>query len=112
LGNFTDPVNPFTGNLAFDTSNARRKTFPILGELIRMSCIDLQAELRETRAAIDRAGRKDLEAKLGAFPFDQAEALRRMEQWNKATPLERLDLERAWKAQFKQEYRNLRERAK
>src|SRR5207247_3787890 len=105
----TDPVNPFTGNLAFDTSNARRKTFPILGELIRMSCIDLLDELRKTRAAIERAGRKDLEAKLAMFPFDQAEALRRMEQWNKATPLERLDLERRWKYEFKDEYRKLRD---
>ena len=109
LSNFTDPVNPFGGNLAFDTSNARRKTFPILGELIRMSCIDLLDELRETRAAIDRTGRKDLEAKLGVFPFDQAEALKRMEQWNKATPLERLELERRWKYEFKEEYRKLRD---
>ncbi len=111
LSNFTDPVNPFSGNLAFDTSNARRKTFPILGDLIRMSCIDLLDELRETRAAIDRAGRKDLEAKLGVFPFDQAEALRRMTQWGKATPLQRVDLERAWKSEFKNEYAQLRKDA-
>ena len=101
LSNFTDPVNPFTGNLAFEVSNARRRTFTILGELIRMSCIDLLDELRETRIAIDRAGRKDLEAKLGTFPFDQAEALRRADQWSKATPLQRLELERKWKQEFK-----------
>ncbi|HEX3359272.1 MAG TPA: extracellular solute-binding protein [Tepidisphaeraceae bacterium] len=109
--NFTDPVDPFTGNLAFDTSNARRKTFPILGELIRMSCIDLLDDLRETRAEIDRAGRKDLEAKLGMFPFDQAEALRRLSAWSRATPLERIALEQKWKAEFREEYRRLREEA-
>lgn len=111
LSNFTDPVNPFSGNLAFDTSNARRRTFPILGELIRMSCIDLLDELRETRAAIERAGRKDLEAKLGVFPFDQAEAMRRMNAWQTATPLQRLELEREWKGQFKEEYERLRKLA-
>ena len=51
MTNFTDPVNRFTGNFAFDTSNTRRKTFPILGELIRMSCIDPLDELRQARAA-------------------------------------------------------------
>jgi hypothetical protein len=74
-----------------------------------MSCIDLLDELRETRAAIDRAGRKDLEAQLGIFPFDQAEALRRLEQWGKGTPLERLELERRWKGEFKDEYKRLRD---
>ena len=108
MSSFTDPVNPFTGNLAFEVSNVRMRTFNILGELIRMSCIDLLDELRETRQAIDRAGRKDLEAKLGTFHFDQAEALRRMEQWANATPLQRLELERQWKQEFKDEYRQLR----
>jgi ABC-type Fe3+ transport system substrate-binding protein len=109
MRNFTDPVNPFAGNLAFEVSNARRKTFPILGDLVRISCIDLLDDLRATRLAITRAGRKDLEAKLGVFPFDQAEALRRMAAWGKATPMERLDLERKWKAEFKSEYRSFRD---
>jgi ABC-type Fe3+ transport system substrate-binding protein len=111
MSNFTDPVNPFTGNIAFETSNARRKTFYFIGELVRMSCIDLLDDLRETRAGINHAGRKDLEAKLGTFPYDQAEALKRMAQWNAATPLEKLELERAWKSEFKDEYRRLREQA-
>ena len=111
MTDFTDPVDPFTGNLAFDTSNDRRKTFVILGELLQMSCIDLLDELRETRRVIVAAHRADLEAKLGMFPFDQAEALRRAAQWGKATPVERLELERKWKGEFRQEYRGLRDAA-
>jgi len=111
MTNFTDPVNPFAGNFAFESSNARRRTFPIIGDLIRISCIDLLDDLRDTRSAIDHARRKDLEAKLGVFPFDQAEALKRMGQWAKATPVERLDLERKWKDEFKQEYASLRRNA-
>jgi hypothetical protein len=110
--NFTDHVDPFGQQLGFPTSSARKSTFRILAKLIELSCIDPLDELRETRRAIVEAKRGDLEAKLGTFPFDQQEAIRRGAEWDRATPLGRLELERKWKEAFREEYRRLREAAK
>jgi ABC-type Fe3+ transport system substrate-binding protein len=113
---FTDPVNPFLSASEFNTSNARKRTFGIIGDLIQMSMIDVLDDLRETRRVILKSPRAaDLEAKLGMFPFDQAEALRRTEQWNKlrkTSPLDMLALQRKWTEEFRAEYRKLREEAK
>jgi iron(III) transport system substrate-binding protein len=110
--NFTDPVNPYASSGNFNTSRQRTKTFSIIGELIQMSCIDLLDELRNTRAAVLASSRSgELDEKLGTFPFDQSEALRRMEIWSKSTPLERLSLQRKWTEEFRQEYHHLREEA-
>jgi ABC-type glycerol-3-phosphate transport system substrate-binding protein len=107
--NFTDNVNPFASASQFNTSNARKKTFGIIGELMQMSMIDLLDELRQTRAQILASPRAaELDARLGVFPFDQSEALRRMELWKKATPVQRLALQRQWTADFAAEYRRLR----
>jgi ABC-type Fe3+ transport system substrate-binding protein len=111
MSSFTDPVNPYAETVAFHTDNRRKGTFTILGELIQMSCIDVLDELRETRRAIVEAGREDLDAKLGMFPFDQAEAMRRAERWKNANPVERLKLQREWTEEFRKEYRLLREQA-
>jgi len=109
---FTDRVNPYQSSGGFNTSRARTKTFSIIGELIQMSCIDLLDELRETRSAVLSSSRsKELDEKLGTFPFDQAEALRRMQIWSKSTPLERLNLQRQWTGEFRAEYASLRKNA-
>lgn len=107
----TDKVNPFTGSLAFNTSDARRKTFTFMGVLLKVSCLDPLDELRETRRAIDKARRADLLARLGTFPFDQAEALKRSSTYFAATPIGQLELERKWEAEFKDEYAQLRTNA-
>jgi hypothetical protein len=44
MSNFTDQVNPFVAASSFNKSNAREKTFGIMGELIQFSCIDLLDE--------------------------------------------------------------------
>ena len=79
MTNFTDQVNPFQAASSFNKSNDREKTFPILGELIQASCIDLLDDLRDTRKLILQSpDSSQLDAKLGRFPFDQKEALARM----------------------------------
>ena len=109
---FTDRVNPYASSGDFNTSRDRTKTFSIIGELIQMSCIDLLDELRDTRAAILVSPRaNELDEQLGTFPFDQTEALRRMQIWSKATPLERLNLQRQWTGEFRAEYASLRKSA-
>jgi ABC-type Fe3+ transport system substrate-binding protein len=109
---FTDRVNPYENSGDFNTSRDRTRTFSIIGELIQMSCIDLLDELRDTRAAVLASSRaKELDDQLGTFPFDQTEALRRMQMWSKATPLERLELQRQWTAEFRAEYASLRNSA-
>jgi ABC-type Fe3+ transport system substrate-binding protein len=111
--NFTDKVNPFQQAGGFNTSNARKGTFSILGELIEFSCMDLLDELRDTRAAILASPRaKELDARLGKFPFGQKEALRRLNEWKPASPAKRLALQRNWTSEFREEYRKLREEAK
>lgn len=114
MTNFTDQVNPFVAASSFNKSNAREKTFGIMGELIQFSCIDLLEELRETRKAIlapPPARAKELDAQLGRFPFEEAEALKRADQWKKATPSARLALSREWTEQFRAEYHDLRAKA-
>ena len=109
---FTDAVNPYISSGRFNTSRQRTATFGIIAELIRMSCIDLLDDLRRTRAAVLASSRSaELDQKLGTFPFDQREALSRMKQWSAATPLERLDLQRKWTQEFRDEYRRLRQSA-
>lgn len=110
---FTDMVNPFTSASEFNTSNARKRTFGILGELIQASMIDLLGELRDTRRKILASPRAaELDVRLGIFPFDQKEALRRMEQWKRSSPVERLTLMRNWTDEFREEYRRLRHEAR
>jgi ABC-type Fe3+ transport system substrate-binding protein len=112
MRDFTDPVDPFTQKIAFEKSPARQRSFRIVGTLIGWSCVDLLNDLRNTRRAIEQANRPDLDAKLGMFPFGEAEALRLDAQLRNATVAERLALERQWKQQFRGEYRRLREAAR
>ena len=110
--NFVDKDDPFKESGGFNKSDAREKTFGILGELIEASCMDPLDELRATRMAILRSPRAaQLDAKLGVFPFDQQEALRRLAVWKKASPVEQLKLMRDWTAAFQDEYRQLRAEA-
>ena len=110
---FTDPVNPYAISSSFNSSNARKRTFTILGELIQVSCMDVLDELRETRAAIESSPHAaELEAKLGRFPFDQKEALSRAERLGKATAIERLSMLREWTNDFRNEYHQLRAEAR
>jgi ABC-type Fe3+ transport system substrate-binding protein len=109
----SDPVNPYTSSGGFNKSDAREKTFGMLGEWVQMSCMELLDELQETRKVILASSRaKELDAKLGVFPFDQKEALRRAGVWRKASAAERLRLQRQWTGEFREEYRKLREQAK
>jgi iron(III) transport system substrate-binding protein len=110
--NFTDHDNPFTSSGGFNKSDAREQTFSILGELIEASCLDPLDELRATRQAILASPRaKELDAKLGVFPFDQREAVRRLAAWRAASPVEQLTLMRKWTEAFEDEYRKLRDEA-
>ncbi|MGB7161029.1 MAG: extracellular solute-binding protein [Tepidisphaeraceae bacterium] len=114
----SDPVlkgkaNPFTAAAGFNTSAARKRTFRILGETIEFSCMDVLEDLRQTRRIILESPRAtELDAKLGTFPFDQQEALRREKQWNSAAPVDRLALQRKWTNEFREEYRKLRAEAR
>jgi ABC-type Fe3+ transport system substrate-binding protein len=112
MSNFTDQVDPFKTAGGFNKSNAREKTFPILGEIIEASCINLLGELRDTRAAIrNSANRTELMKQFGRFPFDQKEALRRGDAYGKASSLDRVRMVRDWTNEFREEYRSLREQA-
>jgi ABC-type glycerol-3-phosphate transport system substrate-binding protein len=105
--------DPFTAAGTFNAKRSREKTFGILPMLIQSSCMDTLDELRAARAAIIAGGRSDLDARLGKFPFDQLEALRRARALDalKDHPAERLSLLRSWTAAFRDEYRALREAA-
>jgi iron(III) transport system substrate-binding protein len=110
--NFTDPVNPFGERFAFRSSPELMKTFPIVGELIEASCMNLLDELRATRKAIIASPRRaELEKRLGTFPFDQKEALARQKSYAAATALEKLEMKRHWQEKFREEYRALRDEA-
>ena len=104
----TDTVNPFQASSSFNKLTAREQTFGIIGELLQFSCIDLLDDLRQTRHLILAHHRADLDARLGKFPFGQAQAIARGKQWAAATPIQRLDLARQWTAEFRAEYQNLR----
>jgi ABC-type Fe3+ transport system substrate-binding protein len=111
LTHFTDPVDVFRAAGTFNSQRSRTRTWGIIDVLIEVSCMDLLEDLRETRKVILAAGRDDLDQKLGIFPFDQDEALRRANQWKNAKPIERIELQRQWRAEFRDEYRTLREAA-
>lgn len=112
MHDFADPVNPFEQASTFNTSRDRTKTFGIIGELVQASCMDLLIELRQTRDEILASKRsRELDAMLGKFPFNQAEALRRLDQYQKANALERLQLMQTWTQQFRDEYASLRRMA-
>ncbi len=109
MSDFTDKDDPFKSSGGFNKSDAREKTFGIIGELIEVSCMDCLEELRDTRAAILASPHaKELDARLGIFPFDQKEALRRAAVFKVATPVEQLALKRAWAEEFRSEYALLR----
>ncbi|QOV90433.1 ABC transporter substrate-binding protein [Humisphaera borealis] len=110
---FTDKVNPFLIAGTFNTRRERTGTFKTLGDQIQVSCIDVLAELRETRKLILASpAAVELDKKLGTFPFDQKEALARQKTLNAAKPLQRLELIRGWEQEFKAEYKALREQVK
>jgi iron(III) transport system substrate-binding protein len=105
--------NPFTAARGFNKSNAREKTFNILGDLIQCSCIDCLAELQKARFDILRSKRaRELTNRLNLFPFDQKEALRRSAAYVAAAPVDKLALKRQWTEEFKAEYQTLRDEAK
>jgi ABC-type Fe3+ transport system substrate-binding protein len=109
MSNFTDQDNPYVSAGGFNKSDAREKTFGIIGELIQASCINCLEDLRQTRKQIlaSRDSQK-LDARLGMFPFDQKEALRRMAKYQKASPVDQLAMMRGWTDEFKNEYAKLR----
>ncbi len=109
MRHFTDPVNPYKAAAGFNKSNAREKTWALLGDLIEASCISPLEELRNTRKAILASPKaSELDAKLARFPFDQKEALRRLDAWKQATAGKRLEMKRQWEREFRDEYRRLR----
>lgn len=113
IADFSDQVNPFATSSAFNKSNAREITSPILGDLIQFSCIDLLDELRQTRDSILASSRAaELDAKLAVFPYDQREALKRGSEWKAATAAGKLELQRRWTLEFRGEYEALRREAK
>ena len=110
--NFTDAVNPYIASGSFNTRPGRAASAPIVAQLIQMSCIDLLDELRQTRKIILASPRAaELDARLGLFPYDQGEAFARSKKWLAADPLDRLELQRRWTEEFRQEYEGLRREA-
>jgi ABC-type Fe3+ transport system substrate-binding protein len=102
---FTDAVNPYVASGSFNTKAERTKTSPIVAQLIDISCIQPLDELRQTRKMILSSPRSaELDAKLGVFPFGEREAMARAVKWMKATPLERLEMQRVWTDEFRREY--------
>ena len=112
---FTEFTNPYTLAGGFNTKPSRRATFGLMDELIALCCIDLLADLRETRRQIMQSPRAaQLDAKLGSFPVDQAASRAGMEvqrRMLKGKPQEWLTLQRRWRQQFREEYRELRRAA-
>ena len=113
--NFTEFTNPFTTAGGFNTKPSRRARFGLMDELIALCCIDLLAELRETRKEIVESPRAaDLDSKLGTFPVDEAASRAGMEvhgRMLKGRPEDWLKLQRQWREQFRAEYRELRRAA-
>jgi iron(III) transport system substrate-binding protein len=113
--NFTEFTNPFTTAGGFNTKPSRRARFGLMDELIALCCIDLLAELRETRKQIvESPGAADLDAKLGTFPVDQAASQAAMDVRRRmltGKPEDWLTLQRQWREQFRAEYRELRRAA-
>lgn len=113
--NAVDRDDPFAAAAGdFNKSDARERTFNILGDLLECSCINCLDDLRETRRAILHSPHaRELDDRLGTFPFDQVEALVRQKAFYDAgvTPVEQLEMKRKWTAQFRAEYAELRARA-
>jgi ABC-type Fe3+ transport system substrate-binding protein len=113
--NFSDYTNPYLAAGDFNTSSRRTSTFGLMDELIALSCIDLLADLRETRREILASPRaQELDARLGRFPIDQQasrQAVAAYRQMLSGDPREWLDLQRKWLELFRTEYRTLRELA-
>jgi ABC-type Fe3+ transport system substrate-binding protein len=113
--NFTEFTSPYTTSGGFNTKPSRRATFGLMDELIALCCIDLLPELRETRKEIIESPRaSELDAKLGRFPVDQAASRAGMDvhgRMLKGKPEDWLTLQRRWRQQFRQEYRDLRRAA-
>ena len=110
-----DVTNPFTTAGGFNTKPSRRATFGLMDELIALCCIDLLPDLRETRRQIVASPRAvELDAKLGAFPVSQAASQAGVDvhrQMLKGKPEDWLTLQRQWRDQFRDEYRELRRAA-
>jgi len=112
MSEFTDQVNPYEQAGGFNKSGKREGTSSNLGELIEFSCIDVAADLKRTREAILKSSKRDvLEKKLGTFPFGEGEAIRRYKEWKPAGPARKLELQRGWINEFREEYGKLREEA-
>jgi ABC-type Fe3+ transport system substrate-binding protein len=112
MSNFTDKDNPYKSSGGFNKSDAREQTFGILGELIEDSCINCLPELQQTRKEILKSkNARELDARLGMFPFDQKEAIRRGKLFKAAAPVDQLALKRAWTEEFKAEYAMIRTEA-
>lgn len=112
VADFTDKTNPYTASAGFNKSDAKEKTFGILGDLIQFSCIDPQDELAKTRAAILASPQAaELDAQLGRFPFGQKEAIKRAGEWKSASVTKRLELQQRWQREFRDEYAKLRQEA-
>ena len=115
--NFTDDADPFDARFAFESHASRKRTFAFIGELIEVSCMELLDELRETRRAIevvqDPVRREHLRARLGTFPYPQAEALAQQAIYfdKNATSIQQLRMKRELTESFRDEYRALREEA-
>jgi iron(III) transport system substrate-binding protein len=110
--NFTAFTDPYTSSGGFNSKPSRRATFGLMDELIAACCIDLLAQLRETRQEIVESPRApELDARLGRFPIDQKESRAAKDiqgRMLKGKPEEWLTLQRQWRQQFRDEYRELR----
>lgn len=113
--NFTEFTNPYRIAEGFNTNPARRGAFGVMDELIALCCIDLLPQLRETRKQIvESAQASGLDARLGTFPIDQAASRAGMEAHGRmleGQPQDWLALQRQWRRQFEEEYRDLRRMA-
>jgi iron(III) transport system substrate-binding protein len=114
--NFTEFTNPYRIVGGFNTKPSRRGALGLMDELIALCCIDLLPELRETRKQVTQSARaSELDARLGTFPVDQAASRAGMEvhaRMLKGKPEDWLTLQRQWRQQFREEYRELRRAAK
>jgi hypothetical protein len=103
----TDPAlkgkaNPFKAGRAVQHIFVPEEDVPRSRRPVQMSCMDVPGDLRQTRQVILASPRAaELDAKLGTFPFDQQEALRRDKQWGDASPVDRLALQRQWTNEFR-----------
>jgi iron(III) transport system substrate-binding protein len=113
--NFTEFSNPYRIVGGFNTQPSRRAALGLMDELVALCCIDLLTDLRATRRQITESARAaELDAQLGTFPIDQAASRAGMEvhgRMLKGKPQDWLTLQRQWRQQFRQEYRELQRAA-